>query len=101
MTYYLNATEARSHARSNLTIFDEVNAVMRAIIVASDAGDYSITINNTTLTQSTDHFAAWVGTTTDYKRDDEISEVIRYFRNRGYNITQRNDGTTFSWVIYW
>ena len=54
MTYQLNKTQARSHARSQLNIFDEVNSVMRKVIVASDAGLYSVTVDDgTTMTEST------------------------------------------------
>ena len=54
MTYHLNSTEARSHARSNLVIFDEVNTLMRKVIAASDAGDYELTVDSgTVMTQST------------------------------------------------
>ena len=54
MTYYLNSTEARSHARSNLVIFDEVNTLMRQVIAASDAGAYELTVDTgTVMTQST------------------------------------------------
>ena len=205
MTYYLNQTEARSHARSNLTIFDEVNTLMRKIIVASDAGDYELTVDGgTTMTASTpkitvtgtasnptvvigntvvingtsvvlgatgtninavvadindagltgvsasknssgqlqieytpsqanwslsigagtantalglttstaspnnpssvDYFSVWTGTTTDRKLDDEMTQVIKYFKNLGYNITRMNNTATqntFKWVIYW
>ena len=51
MTYQLNKTQARSHARSALNIFDEVNSVMRKVIVASDAGLYNVTVDDgTTMT---------------------------------------------------
>ena len=53
MSYYLNKTEARIHGRNNLTIFDETHAIMRKIIVASDAGSYELTINDTTMTTAT------------------------------------------------
>ena len=50
MTYQLNKTQARSA----LNIFDEVNSVMRKVIVASDAGLYSVTVDDgTTMTEST------------------------------------------------
>ena len=54
MTYFLNSTEARTHARANLNIFDECVALMRAIIEASDNGHYEITVSNgTPMTTST------------------------------------------------
>lgn len=53
MTVFLTAAEARSSARSNLVIFDEVRAIERAILVASDAGDYDCTVRDTAMTGTT------------------------------------------------
>ena len=205
MTYRLNQTEARSHARSNLTIFDEVNSLMRQVIVASDAGAYQLIVSDgTTFTNSTpditvtgtianptitgtptvilagatitlgttgtsidavvadinnanvtgltasknssgqlqlvyspsaanwefvigagtantalglagstntptspasaNYFSVWTGSVTDRKADDEMQQVIKYFKNLGFNIVQRTNSTTnktFNWEIYW
>jgi len=205
MTYQLNSAEARSHSRSNLVIFDEVNALMRQIISASDAGEYELvvddgtvmtectpvvyitgTVSNPTVTPGStlviagstitlgttgtslnaviadindsgvsnltagkdsaghlvltyqcsqsdwtvtlgsgsantnlgftagtnsansttgvDYYSVWTGITTDRKRDDEMTRVVKYFESLGYNITQADNTTsakTFKWMIYW
>lgn len=53
MAVFLTAAEARSSARSNLVIFDEVRTIERAVLVASDAGDYECTVNGTVMTETT------------------------------------------------
>lgn len=45
----MNSTEARSYSRANLVIFEEVTAIMRAVMNASDSGEYSIVLNDGTL----------------------------------------------------
>lgn len=52
MAVFLNATEARSSARANLTIFDEVRTIERAVLVASDNGDYETVVIDTTMTNT-------------------------------------------------
>ena len=54
MTYYINKTEARSMARADLTIYDEVNALMRQVIQDAGNGLYETTVSDgTTMTEST------------------------------------------------
>ena len=54
MTYYINKTEARAMARADLTIYDEVNALMRQVIQDAGNGLYQTTISDgTTMTEST------------------------------------------------
>lgn len=54
MTYYINKTQARTIARADLTIFNEVSALMKQIITDSGNGLYETTITDgTTMTEST------------------------------------------------
>ena len=54
MTYYINKQEARSMARADLTIFNEVNAIMKQIITDAGNGLYETTVSDgTTMTEST------------------------------------------------
>jgi len=54
MTYYINKTQARTIARADLTIYDEVNAIMRQVIVDAGNGLYETTIaDGTVMTEST------------------------------------------------
>jgi hypothetical protein len=54
VTYYINKQEARSMARADLTIFNEVNAIMKQIITDAGNGLYETTVSDgTTMTEST------------------------------------------------
>ena len=54
MTYFINKTEARAMARADLTIFNEVNALMKQVITDAGNGLYETTISDgTTMTEST------------------------------------------------
>lgn len=54
MTYYINKQQARVMARSDLTIFNEINALMKQIITDAGNGLYETTISDgTTMTEST------------------------------------------------
>ena len=54
MTYFINKTEARAMARADLTIFNEVNALMKQVITDAGNGLYETTITDgTTMTEST------------------------------------------------
>ena len=58
MTYYINKTEARAMARADLTIYDEVNALMRQVIQDAGNGLYETTVSDgTTMTESTPEIA--------------------------------------------
>lgn len=54
MTYYINSNQARSTARNDLTIFNEVNYLMEQVITTSQAGGYAVTVTDgTEMTEST------------------------------------------------
>lgn len=54
MTYYINSNQARSTARNDLTIFNEVNYLMEQVITTSQAGGYTVTVTDgTAMTEST------------------------------------------------
>ena len=54
MTYYINKTEARSIARADLIIFNEVSALMKQVLTDAGNGLYETTITDgTTMTEST------------------------------------------------
>jgi hypothetical protein len=52
--YYITGSQARQAARSNITIFNEITAIMQAIMIAADESGYSIVIDDgTVMTEST------------------------------------------------
>lgn len=54
MSYYINKNEARATARNDLTIFNEVQALMKQVITDAGNGLYQTTISDaTTMTEST------------------------------------------------
>ena len=54
MTYAINKTVARTIARSDLTIFNETQALMKQVITDAGNGLYETTITDgTTMTEST------------------------------------------------
>lgn len=54
MSVGLNASQARSNSRQDLTIFNETQSLMVAIISASESGAYEVTVSDgTTMTEST------------------------------------------------
>ena len=54
MTYYINKQQARVMARSDLTIFNEINALMKQVIIDAGNGLYETTISDATdMTEST------------------------------------------------
>lgn len=53
MSFGINAQQANQNRRNDLIIFEEQYAIMRQIILASAAGECSVTITETTMTQST------------------------------------------------
>jgi hypothetical protein len=54
MTYAVNSQQARTRARQDLVIFQEINAIMEQIIVDSGNGLYrTVVADSTTMTEST------------------------------------------------
>lgn len=54
MSVGLNASQARSNSRQDLTIFNETQSLMVAIINSSERGAYEVTVSDgTTMTEST------------------------------------------------
>ena len=111
MSYQVSAQQARTTARNDLTIFDEISALMRQVIVDASAGAYqTIVSDGTTMTESDPtatadaqaYFNVWQGTVTDIAKVDQMKQVISYFENLGYTIVRQTNtttNTTFKWVI--
>lgn len=54
MSIGLNASQARSNSKQDMLVFNEIVAIMRAVIDASDAGSFDVEISDgTTMTEST------------------------------------------------
>lgn len=108
-------TAAESKNISELkAIHEEVCAIQGAILDARCNGLRSISICNTPMTMSTDHWDAWQefqgkcgtsGLTTDSKYLLSLQDqVIACFTALGYSIkrvTNTGSGNTFCWEVNW
>lgn len=100
----LTATQARSKAQNDLVIFNEVRNIELAILTASAAGSYDITLDSTTMTTSAVYCNVWKGVTPDRAKEVQMATVVKYFTDLGYSIERRTNsitGTTFDWIVYW
>jgi hypothetical protein len=100
----LTATQARSKAQNDLAIFNEVRNIELAILTASAAGNYSITLDNTTMSTSATYCNVWKGVVADRAKEIQMASIIKYFTDLGYSIERRTNsvtGTTFDWVVNW
>jgi hypothetical protein len=71
---------------------------------ANTALGLSPTTVSPTNPDSVTYYNVWTGGVTNRKYDDEMTQVIKYFKNLGYNIIQQKNtltNSTFQWVIYW
>lgn len=109
MDYFPTADDNRTSARNNLIIYNEVIAIQKAILVSTNAGKYSCTVSNTTMTSSstgTPYFdVVSTGETSLSDSDainDQITTVANYFISLGYTVSKTtNSNSTFSWVLQW
>lgn len=105
MTYNVNSNTAQIISRNDLTIFDEITAISRQIIISSNNGDYTASITDgTTMTDSNSYFSVWIGVTQDRKLSDQMNIVLSHFTQLGYHIqriTNTTTNNTFIWKIEW
>jgi len=103
----LTATEARAKSQNDAVIFNEIRDIENAILTSVDTGDYTATIDNTTMTSSIlaqQYYDTWQGTRDDRARFIQMGQVITYFTDLGYNIERRTNastGNTFKWIVSW
>lgn len=110
-TVMLTATQARSKARNDIVIFNEIRDLEEAIISAAGQGLLEVVIGTTTMTDFADGIATarlysktWQGIEDDRAREQQMAAVIEYFSNLGYQIDRRMNpvtGDTFKWHIFW
>lgn len=112
----LTANEARAKAQNDSVIFNEIRDIEDAILTAVSAGNYSVDVTGTTMTDTTTtgtpapivaarlYFNTWQGTIDDRAKYVQMGKVIQYFTDLGYSIDRRTNaltGDTFKWVINW
>lgn len=107
----LTATQARAKAQQDLVIFNEVRNIELAVLTAISNGNYQAELTTTAMTDTGNgviaarqYFNSWQGLSSDRSKDIQMTAVITYFSNLGYNIERRTNpltGDTFKWLIYW
>ena len=110
-TVMLTAAQARSKARNDIVIFNEIRDLEEAVISSADQGLLEVVVGTTTMTNSTDgifnarlYSKTWQGIIDDRAREQQMAAVIEYFSNLGYQIDRRMNpvtGDTFKWHIFW
>lgn len=107
----LTAAQARAKSRNDIVIFNEIRDIEDAIINAANAGELEVVVSGTTMTSTADgistareYFKAWQGSFPNRAKEQQMSTVIEYFINLGYQIDRRvnpTTGDTFRWLVYW
>lgn len=102
------AKESRFKSRSTSLIFEESTSLMEQVILASEAGDLSVEIGNTYMTNpgtiAEEYWLVWKNINRDDVFQDQMNNVIKYFNDRGYTISRKTNPETertFIWVIRW
>jgi hypothetical protein len=101
----LTASQARTISTTDQVIYNEVDTITRAILVASLAGGLSTTVDSgTTITDSVDYYNVWSNQADDRKKSYEYGQVIAHFQRLGYNIVAKKNTVTentLKWELYW
>lgn len=112
MSNFPSAAESLTAVRFDVTIYDEIVAIERAVIVAADATLMEATVDdNTTMTNSTpsdatsqSYYNVWKKTETDRVKNDQMNQVIAHFEDKGYTITRQTNGNSadaLQWNVQW
>lgn len=108
----LTAAEARAKSKNDTVIFNEVRDIEAAVLTACENGLLEVYVGGTTMTSTEPsaialarlYLQAWRGTVPNRVKEQQMSEVIKYFHNLGYQIERRvnpDTGDTFRWAIFW
>lgn len=107
----LTASQARAKSKNDIVIFNEIRNIEDAILNTCDAGGLEVYVTGTTMTDTGTGIAtarlylkAWTGQLPDRVKEQQMSEVITYFSNLGYQIERRvnsSTGDTFKWAVFW
>lgn len=100
MSYFPTADDSRTAATNNLTLYNEISALEKAILTATKAGKFTTTVSNTYMATNSDYFNALDADTTN-EFYNQMNTVSNYFINLGYTISRTANTSTFSWVINW
>ena len=100
MSYFPTADDSRTAATNNLTLYNEISALEKAILTATKAGKFTTMVSNTYMATNSDYFKALdADVTNEYY--NQMNTVSNYFINLGYTVSRKANTSTFSWVISW
>jgi hypothetical protein len=115
----ITAAQARQQGKNSDVITQEIAIISIRILDAVSLNQFATTVsastsvefNGTVVTGSImtnadsigeSYYNVWQGTVTDSVKLAQMTEVIAYFSNQGYNITRLStSGTEFYWSIAW
>lgn len=117
MSTFPTAAEARSGARNNLVIHDEIRWIERKIFETIELGKLNVDVTNSPFTDplsydpaneakvdARDYYGALFSDVYDRSLREQIEMVQKNFHNLGYNIVPLKNlstGNTFLWRIFW
>ena len=116
MFQFPTASQLRTDSLDKLAILREIRAIEEEILLAQNRNELAVNITNSPFTffdlllpaipiqKSELYYTAWK-TENQFKLENaQMSEVIDYFKNRGYSIMRKLNSVsnkTFYWEIKW
>ena len=104
-----SASSMRDRKKVSVEVHDEICAIQRAILLADEACNLEVCVDDTLMTTAGDpvselYYKVWKGLETDRTKELWMQQVIDCFEGSGYTIdrvTNCDTGTTFKWCVYW
>ena len=109
MADFPTAADMRGRKKVSIEVYDEICAIRRAILLADEACNLEVCVDDTLMTTvgdevSEQYFKVWKGIEIDRTKELWMNQVIQHFEGLGYTIdriTNCDGGTTFKWCLSW
>jgi hypothetical protein len=99
---------ATKNATQNVVLTYEPPMATWSLQIDADSGNATLGFTagtvNAPVPDSRDYYDVWSNLTDDRKLSLNMTKVINYFQDQGYNIVQKlntETGSTFKWEVYW
>ena len=104
-----SASSMRSRKSISVEVLDEICAIKRAVLIANDACNLEVCIEDTLMTTAGDsaselYYQVWKDLEEDRTKELWMNEVINCFEGSGYTInrvTNCDTSNTFKWCLWW
>jgi len=104
-----SASGMRDRKKVSVEVHDEICAIKRAILIADEACNLEVCVEDTLMTTAGDtvselYYSVWKGVTEDRTKTLWMNEIIACFESSGYTIdrvTNCDTGNTFKWCLAW